>query len=149
MEVMTSIYDHWANVSKPFISSTFGSIASIAFQPLPRLISEATRKWGDNFIDMGTEGHRIVLEYDYSYVNGFESNAQAVEKTNLDLINGTRKVIANHIDKKNVSSIFINPPLPGSQLIRSITYISPSSSMMHTSNKTTGQGTCIETLLGK
>jgi hypothetical protein len=101
IEVMNSVHNHWANVSIPFVKNTFGSIASIAYQPLPRLISEATRKWGDNFMDMGNEGNRLILEYDFSYINAFQSNADAVDKATIDLVNGTRNVIMDHITNKN------------------------------------------------
>jgi hypothetical protein len=104
IEILNSVHDHWANVSKPFVSNTFGSVASIAYQPLPRLISEATRKWGDNFMDMGTEGDRIILEYDYSYINAFQSNADAVDKITQKVVTGTRGLILDHITKTNTVS---------------------------------------------
>jgi len=59
-------------------------------------------------MDMGTEGDRIILEYDYSYINAFQSNADAVDKATQNLVTGTRQLILDHITKRNtLSNIYL------------------------------------------
>jgi hypothetical protein len=55
-------------------------------------------------MDMGTEGDRIILEYDYSYINAFQSNADAVDKITQKVVTGTRGLILDHITKTNTVS---------------------------------------------
>jgi hypothetical protein len=101
--VMNEIYGHWKNTSAPVVSRLGGSIASIAYQPLPRLISQMTKKYGGNLIDMGDEGDRIILEFDYSYLVNSAANEAAVDQANQKLYGGMRDRIQGFIRQKAVS----------------------------------------------
>jgi hypothetical protein len=62
-----------------------------------------TQKYGGNVMDMGDDGHRIILEYDYSYVNGLAENEKTVDKAIKDLYGGTRELITKFINEGKAS----------------------------------------------
>jgi hypothetical protein len=102
VEVMTAVHNHWKTASAPISHKIFGAVASIAYQPVPRLISQQTRKHGGNVMDMDDDGHRIILEYDYSYINGYAENEVAVDKATNNLVGGTREIIQKFIQENKV-----------------------------------------------
>lgn len=44
-------------------------------------------------MDLGNDTDRIILEYDYSYINAFDSNAAIIDQMTQELTKGTRNVI--------------------------------------------------------
>jgi hypothetical protein len=100
---MNEIYGHWKNTSAPVVSRLVGSIASIAYQPLPRLISQMTKKYGGNLIDMGDEADRIILEFDYSYLVNSAANEVTVDQANQKLYGGMRERIQGFVRRQAVS----------------------------------------------
>jgi len=102
---MKGVHDFWYQNSAPIVRNIFGSVASIAYQPVPKSISLATEKYGGNVMDMGSDGHRIIMEYDYSYPNGFRQNERDVLAATERLATGTREVIQKFIAQKKVPDI--------------------------------------------
>jgi hypothetical protein len=100
--VLKSIQTQWSDTSRPFVWNTWGGLASISYHPLPSLVSEATRRFGDCFVNIGDQSNRIILEFDYTYVNDFQSNADAVDKANQEVVSSMRKLIMDHIQNKKM-----------------------------------------------
>jgi hypothetical protein len=103
-EVLKSIQTQWMDNSRPFLWNTWGSLASITYHPLPALVSEATKRYGNNFVNIDDQNNRIILVFDFTYPNGFQSNAEAVDKANQDVFGSARKLIADHIQNKKTVS---------------------------------------------
>jgi hypothetical protein len=102
---MTGIYDYWKTTSSAVTNKLFGSISSIAFQPIPKMISEMTQKYGGNIMDLGSDGHRIIMEYNYSWLNGLAENELIVDATVKKLVGGTRQMVQKYIQQKKVPDI--------------------------------------------
>ncbi|KAF2665625.1 FAD binding domain-containing protein [Microthyrium microscopicum] len=105
VEVMTAVHNHWKNTSAQVSDKIFGSVASVAYQPMPKLISQQTKKYGGNVMDMGEDGHRIILEYDYSYINGFAENERIGDKANRELYSGVRSIIQKFMNDGKLPNI--------------------------------------------
>jgi hypothetical protein len=105
--VMNEIFGHWKNTSSPVVSRLTGSIASIAYQPLPKLFSQMTKKHGGNLMDMGDEGDRIILEFDYSYLVNSAANEATVDQANQRLYGGMRDKIQGFVRQRAVSHMLL------------------------------------------
>jgi hypothetical protein len=68
VEVMKGIYDTWHEVASS-AKSVFGSVVSIAFQPMPRSFNRISKENGGLVLDLDDSVDRIILELDYSYFN--------------------------------------------------------------------------------
>lgn len=55
-------------------------------------------------MDFGDEAHRIILEFDYSYLNPIPANDMLVDVANQRLYGGMREIITDFIAQKTVSS---------------------------------------------
>jgi hypothetical protein len=64
-----------------------------------------TKKHGGNLMDMGDEGDRIILEFDYSYLANSAANEVAVDQANQKLYGGMRDKIQGLVRQKAVSHI--------------------------------------------
>lgn len=102
---MNGIFDYWKNTSRAVTNHLFGSISSIAFQPIPKMLSEATQRYGGNVMDLGSDGHRLIMEYNYSWLNGHRENDQIVDATVKKLVSGTRQMISGFIQQGKVPDI--------------------------------------------
>lgn len=58
-------------------------------------------------MDLGNDTDRIILEYDYSYINAFDSNAAIIDQMTQELTKGTRNVILEHVKEKKT----VRPPV--------------------------------------
>ena len=68
--VMQSVYDLWVNVSNK-VKLVPGLIASIAFQPMPKMIARAAKQHGSgqgDMLDLDDGIDRIIVELDYSFL---------------------------------------------------------------------------------
>ena len=90
-EVMGTIYNYWYNVSST-ISDVDCLIASLAFQPMPRIIAQKALDNGGDVIDLDTSIDRIVMEMDFSYC--FNSDNGRVDSTIQTLYTGMKNHIA-------------------------------------------------------
>lgn len=88
VEVMNSYLDHWRNVSST-VQSVPGLIASIAFQPMPKMITRKALAKGGDLYDFDDAVDRIIIELDYSFWGN--SNYAKVDKTMRATYDGLRE----------------------------------------------------------
>lgn len=67
VKVMEGIHAHWRNMSDSVLLEP-GIVASIAYQPFPKRIAQAARERGGDLIDADDEGHRLIIEMNYSFL---------------------------------------------------------------------------------
>lgn len=102
-EVMESYHKHWADTAGN-VSSVLGSIASVAYQPLPKLISTQTQKYGGNLMDFGDDVDRIVMEFDYSYL--FAWDDRTVERATQLLYGGMGDLVTKFIGEGKLEDAY-------------------------------------------
>ncbi|KAF2431252.1 putative FAD dependent oxidoreductase [Tothia fuscella] len=78
-EVMQGIYDTWHKVATS-VGRVPGAVASIAWQPMPKAIIQASNQYGGIVLDLDDSADRIIIELDYSYFNSAD-DAQAEAAT--------------------------------------------------------------------
>ncbi|KXJ87723.1 hypothetical protein Micbo1qcDRAFT_215589 [Microdochium bolleyi] len=89
--VMRSVYDLWVNVSNK-VKLVPGLVASIAFQPLPRVLTRKTRAsaGGRDMLDLDDSIDRIVVELDYSFLSN--SDYPKIDPVMRETYDGIKKV---------------------------------------------------------
>ncbi|QDS75537.1 hypothetical protein FKW77_005382 [Venturia effusa] len=65
-EVMEAFYDSW-HKNALNVTDVVGAVASIAFQPMPKMISTISKASGGVVLDFDDSVDRIVFEFHYSY----------------------------------------------------------------------------------
>jgi hypothetical protein len=66
VEVMQGFYDSW-HANALSVKGVSGVVASIAFQPMPKRITQISKESGGVVMDMDDSVDRIIFELDYSY----------------------------------------------------------------------------------
>ncbi|KFY23287.1 hypothetical protein V493_05951 [Pseudogymnoascus sp. VKM F-4281 (FW-2241)] len=102
-EVMQSVYDHWASVTKSVILEP-GLISSIAFQPMPRSITSKAKALGGDLMDFETTHDYIVLEFNFSYL--FASSDTAIDAATQNLYSGVRNIVDGHVENGLLPDIY-------------------------------------------
>jgi hypothetical protein len=103
LNVLNGVHSHWMGVASNYVKNAgMLGIATIAYQPIPQMISEATQKYGGNVMDMGN-GNRIVLEYDVMYVFDDDAAEANADKATRDIYEGTKRVVDGFVQTKVVS----------------------------------------------
>ncbi|KAI1336108.1 FAD binding domain-containing protein [Xylariaceae sp. FL0016] len=92
-EVMESFYEHWVNVSDT-VKLVPGLIASIAFQPLPKMLAAVAREKGGDLIDVDDDVDRIVIELDYSFL--LDSDYDTVDATMRQTYGGFKTLVEGY-----------------------------------------------------
>lgn len=85
IEVLQTYYDTWVNISNT-AALVPGVVASIAFQPLPKGITQIAREKGGDLLDLDDSIDRIILELDYSF--WFNSDYATIDQTMQDTYDG-------------------------------------------------------------
>ncbi|KAI0382640.1 FAD-binding domain-containing protein [Hypomontagnella monticulosa] len=67
VKVMEGIHAHWRSMSDTVLLEP-GIVASIAYQPFPKRIAQAAKERGPDLIDADDEGHRLIIEMNYSFL---------------------------------------------------------------------------------
>jgi hypothetical protein len=83
----------------------YTGFATIAYHPVPQLVSEATKKYGGNVMDMGN-GNRLVLEFDFMYGPDDDSLNTRADNATMTLVDGTKHIVDNLVKNKAVSCSF-------------------------------------------
>jgi hypothetical protein len=106
MRVMEAVHAQWSNTSSQYIKNVgMTGLATIAYQPLPQMIHEATKEHGGNVMDMGP-GDRIVLEYDVFH--GFEDGLELADKATSEIHRGTKRVVDRFLQSKLVCILWMD-----------------------------------------
>lgn len=86
VEVMEAFYDSW-HKNALSVKDVGGVVASIAFQPMPKLIPQISKASGGVVVDFDDSVDRIVFELDYSYWYAKDDARidQVMQKTYTDL----------------------------------------------------------------
>ncbi|KAH8587140.1 FAD binding domain-containing protein [Bisporella sp. PMI_857] len=91
-EVLGAFYDHWVNVSNT-AALVPGTIASVAFQPLPKTLPRIARAKGGDLLDIDDDVNRIILELDYSFLHN--SDYPIIDTTMQTTYNGFGQLVSN------------------------------------------------------
>lgn len=86
-EVLGTYFDTWVNASNE-AAFVPGLVASIAFQPMPRVIPEIARQKGGDLLDLDDDVNRIMIELDYSFL--VNADYPQVDQTMQDTYNSLR-----------------------------------------------------------
>ncbi|KAH9434342.1 hypothetical protein MCOR02_006354 [Pyricularia oryzae] len=92
--VMRSYYDHWFKTSEPR-AITPGSVASMAFQPIPKSMARIARDKGGDLIDLDDSTDRIIFEFNYSY--WFSISDKNVASTTATLVDGMKSLVDGYV----------------------------------------------------
>lgn len=65
-EILQTLHSHWRNISATTLLVP-GIVASIAWQPFPRLIAQKAREGGRDLIDADDGVDRIIIEMNYAF----------------------------------------------------------------------------------
>ncbi|KAI2636578.1 FAD-binding domain-containing protein [Hypomontagnella submonticulosa] len=88
VKVMEGIHAHWRNMSDSVLLEP-GIVASIAYQPFPKRIAQAARERGGDLIDADDEGHRLIIEMNYSFLP--QSDYEKMDVTLQQTYGGVRE----------------------------------------------------------
>ena len=94
-EVMNSYLDHWRNVSSS-VQHIPGVVASIAFQPMPKMITRKAAAKGGDLYDFDDTVDRIIVELDYSF--WFNSDYAKIDQAMRDTYGGLRERVIGFQD---------------------------------------------------
>ncbi|TLS24718.1 hypothetical protein PpBr36_08166 [Pyricularia pennisetigena] len=92
--VLRSYYDHWFKTSEPR-AITPGSVASVAFQPIPKRMARIARDKGGDLIDLDDSTDQLIFEFNYSY--WFSLSDKAVAETTNKLVDGMKTLIDGYV----------------------------------------------------
>jgi hypothetical protein len=90
VEVLSAIHDNWKKTAKGILGVA-GIIASIAYQPIPKMLARKAREMGGDLIDLDDDVDRIILEFNLSY--WFDIDDNTVDQATQQLNQGTRKLV--------------------------------------------------------
>ncbi|KAF2181590.1 FAD-binding domain-containing protein [Zopfia rhizophila CBS 207.26] len=81
-EVMDALHAHWRNVSGT-VMAVPGIVASIAYQPFPKRITQAARERSNDLIDCDDKVHRMIIEMNYSFFlpSDYEKMGRTLQET--------------------------------------------------------------------
>lgn len=95
-EVLGALFDTWVNASDG-AALVPGTIASIAFQPMPKAIPRIARsKNGGDLIDLDDDIDRIIIELNYSFT--FNASYEKVDTVMRDTYTGVAGVVQNYTE---------------------------------------------------
>ncbi|TPX06688.1 uncharacterized protein E0L32_002184 [Thyridium curvatum] len=82
LRLLEEVLDNWQNVTSGVLGVT-GLISSIAFQPIPRAMTQIARAKGGDLYDLDDDTDRIVLENNYAYTLPVDRNTidSAMQRT--------------------------------------------------------------------
>ncbi|KAI0018764.1 FAD binding domain-containing protein [Xylariomycetidae sp. FL0641] len=89
-EVMGALFDSWWNHADQ-AQWVGGSIASIAFQPIPRRVARQAAAKGGDMLDLDQDVDRIFIELDYSFL--LNADYDKVDQIMRDTYTGLRGVV--------------------------------------------------------
>jgi hypothetical protein len=87
---MGAIHKNWKDTAKS-VQGVAGAIASIAYQPIPKILSRKAREMGGDLIDLDDDVNRIIIEFNLSY--WFDIDTKTMEKATQQLYQGTRDLV--------------------------------------------------------
>lgn len=88
-EVLGAYYDHWRSIAVKN-ENVAGVIASIAFQPLPKVLAQTARDNGGDLIDLDPVD-RLIMEFDFSYWS--EDDDSTIDQANQELYGGMKTLV--------------------------------------------------------
>jgi hypothetical protein len=94
VQTLHAYYDHWNKTVSDYLDVP-GLIASFAFQPMPRAITQTAKDRGGDLMDFSPDHNYIVLEYNVSWLPA-TSDARADEAVQA-IYGGTRNLVVQHI----------------------------------------------------
>jgi hypothetical protein len=105
VQTLQSYYDHWRDTIQAHVDVP-GLIASFAYQPMPRAITQTAKDRGGDLMDFSPEHNYIVLEYNLSWLLA-ASDARA-DSAIQAIYGGTRDLVVQHVN----SGLLVDTYLP-------------------------------------
>ena len=91
-EVMGAIHANWKNTTRDILGVA-GIIGSIAYQPIPKILTRKAREMGGDLLDLDDDVNRIILEFNLSY--WFDIDDHTVDEATGQLHWGSRNLITD------------------------------------------------------
>lgn len=105
LEVMRSYYDHFVNVAAKTAPQVSGLIATMAIQPLPKMLAQRARANGGDLLDLDDSVDRIIMEFDMS--NMRPSHAPKVDAALVDIYSGIRDRVQSFIANGTLQDAYL------------------------------------------
>ncbi|CAI6335903.1 unnamed protein product [Periconia digitata] len=103
-EVLGAIQDHWRNTTEGVLGVT-GVIGSIAWQPIPKVLTRKARERGGDMIDLDDSVDRIILEFNYSYWLGLDD--EKMDVATQELYKGTKDIVTQYTEAGKLSQAYL------------------------------------------
>lgn len=95
-EVMKAVYDNWKKTAKS-IQIVPGVIASIAFQPVPKIMARKAKERGGDLIDLDDDIDRIILEFNSEFCSERHKAKETADEVTVSYI--MNQIAADKIDQ--------------------------------------------------
>ncbi|KAF1951770.1 hypothetical protein CC80DRAFT_597222 [Byssothecium circinans] len=103
-EVLGAVHDNWRNTSTGTLVVS-GIIASIAYQPVPKMLARKAREMGGDMIDLDDDVDRLIIEFNYSY--WFNTDDAKMDTATQQLYKGTKDIVARFREAGKLPQAFL------------------------------------------